>query len=269
MPRGYLHGQDNDILTLFRRRTAENSTKFLLPHLTPTNRLLDIGCGPGSITSSLKAYITSGTIIGVDIDPSVVSQASAIYTKDGLTFQQAGLPNLPFPDSSFDIVLAHMVMHHLRKGTHADALLEMKRVLKPGGLLAVADASLNDTVIAPEHPGVQKFARALADSTDAHGDVEAGHRMPRLVREAGFERIEVSGKVQDFGLPDGYIAFAKVMRARLETSNMVDSWRRIGLVPEDEIQEMKEGLEIMANSQDGMLFIPDVEVLARKPLEIV
>ena len=75
MPEVYTHGHHESVLRSHRWRTAENSAAYLLPHLKPHMRVLDIGCGPGTITAGLAGYVPDGHVTGIDAAPDIVEQA--------------------------------------------------------------------------------------------------------------------------------------------------------------------------------------------------
>jgi ubiquinone/menaquinone biosynthesis C-methylase UbiE len=89
-------------------RTAAKEGAFFLPYLRPGMRLLDLGCGPGSITLGLAEAVAPGEVVGVDLQPSQVAQAQALSAARGVKnvrFEVADVYRLPFPDGSFDAVL--------------------------------------------------------------------------------------------------------------------------------------------------------------------
>ena len=111
-------------------RTASQEAAFFLPSLRPGIRVLDLGCGPGSITLGLAEAVAPGEVVGVDFQPSQVAQAQALGAARGLMnvrFEVADVYRLPFPDGSFDAAFAHVVLMHLREPVRA--LAEMRRVL--------------------------------------------------------------------------------------------------------------------------------------------
>jgi SAM-dependent methyltransferase len=71
----YTHGHHDAVLRSHRWRTAANSAAYLLPHLTPGQRLLDVGCGPGTLTVDLARLVEPGEVLGVDLDATVVAEA--------------------------------------------------------------------------------------------------------------------------------------------------------------------------------------------------
>jgi ubiquinone/menaquinone biosynthesis C-methylase UbiE len=129
----YTHGHHESVLRSHTWRTAENSAAYLLPALRPRLDLLDVGCGPGTITADLARRVAPGRVVGVDRAPDVLAQASAHASGQGVSIElQAGdVYALQFPDASFDVVHAHQVLQHLSAPVRA--LREMRRVLRPGG----------------------------------------------------------------------------------------------------------------------------------------
>src|SRR5690554_2028770 len=95
----YTHGHERSVLASHSARTAKNSAAYLLPHLKPGMHLLDVGCGPGTITLDLAALVAPGITIGIEnVDtPLVTARAEAIARSDTTTrFQLADVLNLPF-----------------------------------------------------------------------------------------------------------------------------------------------------------------------------
>ena len=102
----YFQGHHESVTKMHAVRTAEDSAGFLLPHLRKDMRLLDVGCGPGSISCSLSKYVPAGSVTGVDATETVLDQARA-SSKDlnNVSFQVANVvQGLPFPDECFDVV---------------------------------------------------------------------------------------------------------------------------------------------------------------------
>jgi ubiquinone/menaquinone biosynthesis C-methylase UbiE len=125
-------------------RTASQEAAFFLRFLRPGMRVLDLGCGPGSITLGLAEAVAPGEMVGVDVQPSQVAQAQALSAARGVMnvrFEVADVYRLPFPDGSFDALFAHAVLMHLREP--ARALVEVRRVLRPGGIVGVRDSDFS------------------------------------------------------------------------------------------------------------------------------
>ena len=108
-----------------RWRTAENSAAYLLPQLTPDAQVLDVGCGPGTISVDLADRVPEGSVTGIDAAPGIIEQArEAIGERRNLSFTTGDVYALDFPDDSFDVVHAHQVLQHL--GDPVRALREMR-----------------------------------------------------------------------------------------------------------------------------------------------
>src|ERR1700754_4743938 len=109
----YTHGHHESVLRAHRWRTAENSAAYLLPALTPGARLLDVGCGPGTITADLAALV--GSVTAVETAPAALDAARAVAADRGVAIEFAveDVHALTFADDSFDVVHAHQVLQHV------------------------------------------------------------------------------------------------------------------------------------------------------------
>src|SRR5262245_18403455 len=127
----YTHGHAPAVVRQHAQRTAEEAAAFLLPELRPGMRLLDVGCGPGSITRGLAERLALGEVIGLDPSKETIEGArrdAAARGLGNLHYQDGSVYQLPFPDSSFDVAYAHQVIQHLRE--RRAALAEMLRVVR-------------------------------------------------------------------------------------------------------------------------------------------
>ncbi len=118
-------------------------SRILIPHLNAAKTVLDVGCGPGTITAELARIRHEGTTIGIDSSEEVIAVATADYPKSArpnLSFRVGNALNLPFDDNSFDLVHAHQVL--LYTGDPAAGIREMRRVCIPGGIVAAREADL-------------------------------------------------------------------------------------------------------------------------------
>src|SRR5437016_1460749 len=137
----YTYGHSAVVVGVHARRTAASEAAFFLPCLRPGMRLLDVGCGPGSITVGLARAVAPGEVVGVDLAPDVLDAARTLAAEQDLSalrFEAGRAEALPFPDASFDAVFAHTLLEHVPDAT--PVLREMRRVLRPGGLLGGRDA---------------------------------------------------------------------------------------------------------------------------------
>ena len=159
----YSHGHHGSVVKSHARRTAQNSMAFLIPHLLPDHHVLDVGCGPGTITADVAHLVPQGRVIGGDAVESVVSQARELAESRGLSnlsFQTLDGNALPFEDASFDIAFCHQVLQHVKDPV--GLLREMRRVVKPGGgIVAARDADFGAFAWYPESALLDRFGLAL------------------------------------------------------------------------------------------------------------
>jgi len=190
---------------VYARRTGQVAA-FLAPHLRAGMRLLDCGCGPGSITVDLAQAVAPGDTIGIDLREDALAQARARARERriaNVAFQAASVYHLPFPDGSFDAAFACAVLQHL--AAPLVALQEIRRVLKPGGVIGIVDAS---STITFRHP-----TNALLEKWDTFRGLEREYTSGRpsdalqlraLLREAGFARTQASASMAtEAGPPAG------------------------------------------------------------------
>ena len=138
-------------------RSAAKWVGFFLPHLRPGMSLLDCGCEVGSITLDPAGVVAPGQVVGIDTDPEQLDIARSRAQRRGVTnarFEAASVYKLPFADASFDAALAHTLLVHLSDPLRA--LKEMRRILKPDGIVAVSDDDFSTLVISPSTPLLEK-----------------------------------------------------------------------------------------------------------------
>jgi SAM-dependent methyltransferase len=200
------------------RRTAAKEAAFLLPYLRPGMRVLDVGCGPGSITLGLAEVVAPGEAIGVDFQPLQVAQAQALSDTRGLTntrFEVADAYQLPFPDCYFDVVFAHTLLWHLREPVRA--LTEMRRVLRRGGIVGVRDIDWGGRIHAPLTPVLEQWYEMTVRVRRRNGGNPFMARYQRqLLLDAGFARSEASASVWSAGKPEETRQCSSFLKAQLQ-----------------------------------------------------
>ncbi|KAK2602698.1 hypothetical protein N8I77_009207 [Diaporthe amygdali] len=257
-------------------RTAENSAGYLLPTLAelhkanPRLRLLDVGAGSGTISATLaKAIQPDGHVIATDIEADILPRAKAVADLAGITnidYQEADvLSRLPFEDSTFDVTHCHQVLAHLPRP--ADAIREMLRVTKPGGIVAAREGDLETECVWPDLPGLAKFhTLAAAVISMAGGSPKAGRQLLSWALQAGVSRDQVTP-----GL--GSWCYSEPQERKVWAQGMVDALqkgrlRSIGLssklATEDDLQEMVAAWEEWASADGAILGMMQGEILVRK-----
>ncbi len=198
MSEAYIQRDNRPFEAHLEERTASRAAAFLLPHLRPEMRLLDIGCGPGTITLGLAERLTHGQVLGIDVQPAMVERARQLAATRGLTnvrFDVADVYDLPVADGSVDAALAHMVLMHLREPVRA--LGEVRRALVPGGVVGLRDADLATTVRSPSTPEWEHFLDLRRRAHELQGsDPSAARRHRQYLLSAGFARTEAQATTE-------------------------------------------------------------------------
>jgi len=169
---------------LFARKPTEVHKKLVKQAaLKPGERALDVGCGPGTLVLFLATKVApGGEAVGIDASPEMIERATQKARKAGTAarFEMAAIESLPFADASFDVATSTFMLHHLPHDVQATGLSEVRRVLKPGGRLFIADFESN---------GGSFLGHLLSVLGHAHGS----STFPALeadLRHAGFEHVE-------------------------------------------------------------------------------
>ena len=196
----YTMGYSREFLQLLNRRNAQTHAAHLFPWLHSGSRVLDFGCGPGTITVGLAAAVHLGKVHGVDMEESQIEMArsaAAAGGHDNITFHVGNVYDLPFEDDYFDVAHCHAVLMHV-PDTQA-ALREVRRVLKPEGRLGcremIADGSFTEP--AREHlpEAWATFIRLLAANG---GHPQMGRQLKGALLDAGFDVTHASGSFDFF-----------------------------------------------------------------------
>ena len=152
--------------------------------LAAGQRVLDIGCGTGSLTLLVKRSHPEVAVVGLDPDPKALAQATRKAERAGLAvaFEQGFADRIGHPDASFDRVFSSLMLHHLTQPEKLATLREVRRVLVPGGSLHLLDFG----------PPRSRLSRALAHlahkAEHLHDNFE--DRLPGLMSEAGLVAAE-------------------------------------------------------------------------------
>lgn len=170
----------------FGDQQREKIVKLL--ELKPGEKLLDVGCGTGSLLKAAKRLHPDNEMTGIDIDKKVLEIAKRKLVSTGIQLVNTGAENLPFPEKSFDAVVSTLIFHHLPAAIKRKALLEIKRVLKPDGRFLLVDFGKIDGALKLVY--YAEMVLRLPEAETAKDNVEG--KIPSYLKEAEFEFKEVS-----------------------------------------------------------------------------
>jgi SAM-dependent methyltransferase len=260
----YTHGHAESVLRSHRWRTVENSAAYLIPRLTQELDLLDVGCGPGTITLDLAERVAPGHVVGLDAAPSAIDAAREAATHAGLTNLTLAVGDvyaLDHPDDTFDVVHAHQVLQHLLDPVAA--LREMRRVCRPGGVVAVRDAIYRAMSWFPSSPGLDRWLAVYCAVAEANGgQPDAGSRLRSWAIEAGFGRVETSASAWCYSADEERSWWGGLWADRIRSTPLGLRAVELGLATEADLRAMAEAWSAWADQPDGWFAVLHGEVLA-------
>ena len=257
----YTHGHHESVLRSHRWRTVENSAAYLLPHLRPGLRLLDVGCGPGTITADLATRLAPGTVLGIDASAEVIDAARRDHPD--VTFSVADVYDLGLEDASWDVVHAHQVLQHL--ADPVAALREMRRVVRPGGIVAARDSDYASFTWHPADGRLERWLALYQEIARANsGEPDAGRRLLSWARQAGFTRVDASASAWCFATATERHWWGSLWAERMTTSAIAQQARREGRATADELTAMADAWLSWAAVEDGWFAVLHGEVICTR-----
>ncbi|MFI9719705.1 class I SAM-dependent methyltransferase [Streptomyces sp. NPDC052396] len=263
----YVHGHHESVLRSHSWRTAANSAAYLLPELRPSMRILDIGCGPGTITADLAALVPQGRVTGLDPAGSVLERARSMAAQrglDNLEFTTGDVRALDFPDGSFDAVHAHQVLQHL--ADPVGALREMRRVCRPGGLIAVRDGDYAAMHWYPLSPGLDEWQRLYPRVARASGgEPDAGRRLLSWARCAGLTDVTATASAWCYATPADRAWWSELWAERTLASSYARLAVEGGHTDRAGLERIAEAWREWGRHPDAWFSVPSGELLCRVP----
>jgi ubiquinone/menaquinone biosynthesis C-methylase UbiE len=263
----YTHGHHRSVVTAHSARRASEAAAFLLPLLKSPMRLLDFGCGPGTITVDLAEKLKpGGSVVGIDMSEEVIAQAREHARSSGVSnvrFDTGNIYETGFDEGSFDVVYAHQVLHHL--SGPVKALAEAKRVLKPGGICGVREVDWGTSAIWPTNSRLERFLEIFHEVERRNGgDADAGRHLKDWFEQAGFSDLKVTASTWAFAEQAGLEWWGTQWSERIVHSNIATSAVKYGIATQAELEDIsKAWLEWMAAPGAFFSFI-HAEVIGTK-----
>lgn len=263
----YTHGHHESVLRSHRWRTAENSAAYLVGEVRPGMAVLDVGCGPGTITADLAELVApGGHVTAVDAAEDVVRQAAAYARERGLaeavTFAAADVHALDFPDDSFDVVHAHQVLQHV--GDPVRALSEMRRVCRPGGIVAARDADYAAMAWYPVAPGLDEWLGLYRRVALANGgEPDAGRRLRAWARAAGLTDVTCTTTSWCFATPEETAWWSSLWADRTTASSYASVATAGGHATPADLESAAKAWHTWGADPDAWFSVPHGEILCR------
>jgi len=260
----YLHGHHESVLRSHRWRTAENSAAYRLHRLHPGQSLLDVGCGPGTITADLARLVAPGRVTALEQTENALGLAREEIARQGLSnvdFMVGDVHDLlDIPDDAYDVVHAHQVLQHVADPVRA--LHEMRRACKPGGTVAVRDSDYGGFVWSPEIAELSEWMRLYQRlAREAGGEPNAGRWLLGLANEVGFTDVVASSSTWCFATADDRAWWGSVWAERVAASSFADRAMAVG-VHHDDLARIAEGWRKWAASPSGWFSVLHGEIIA-------
>lgn len=264
----YTHGHHESVLRSHTWRTAANSAGYLLGSIAPHMTILDVGCGPGTISADFALLVPQGHVIGLEHAPEVLDQARAIAVGRGLEnikFEVGDVHALEYPDNTFDIVHSHQVLQHI--SDPIQALREMRRVIKPGGIVAVRDTDFLGMTWYPDVSGMSAWRDMYIRVARSNGgEPNAGRQLHAWARKAGFDRARMTATAGTwcYNTNEERLWWSELWADRTVHSAFAKSAMDNGCASMDELEGIAETWRKWGAEEDGWFALIHGEVLCRK-----
>ncbi len=263
----YTMGYSDTFMTLLQRRNARSCAGHLLDRLRPGMRVLDFGCGPGSISVGLaEAVAPDGKLTGVDMEASQIEMATRESARSGVPaeFRVADVTDLPFEAETFDAAHCHAVLMHVPDT--AAAVAEVLRVLKPGGILAARESIIASSFFEPHFGTLQhawQIFGALTRGNGGHPDI--GKRLARIVIQAGFEVQEADAAFEMFATPEDRAFWYGFVNAWYFSDEVKAAANKHGIASAEQFDRWERDVKRWRESAGGISGLAWGHVVATKP----
>ncbi|WP_249401961.1 class I SAM-dependent methyltransferase [Streptomyces sp. YIM 121038] len=262
----YTHGHHESVLRSHTWRTAANSAAYLVGSLRAHMKVLDIGCGPGTITADLAALVPDGHVTGLDRAPEILDLARTTAAERGLAnveFTVGDVHALDYPDGSFDVVHAHQVLQHV--GDPVRALREMRRVCAPGGIVAARDSDYAAMTWHPRTPGLDDWLDLYRRVARANGgEPDAGRLLKSWALAAGFTDVTAGAGTWCYSTPEERAWWSGLWADRTVASSYADRAVESGHADAERLSAVAEAWREWGRAPDGWFAVLHGEVLCRR-----
>jgi ubiquinone/menaquinone biosynthesis C-methylase UbiE len=248
-------------------RNAADYADFLLPHLDEDFRVLDVGCGRGTITVGLAE--AAGHVVGVDWSDEEFAEArryAAEHQIENVEFRVGSVYALDFPVDHFDGSLCHSMLETLEGPL--DGLIEIQRTLKPGGVLGVACVEYGGLILAGPKVELLRWFYAIRERVwqlESAADPYRGRQLRGLLERAGFDRVVATSKYFCYGTGDAVKAFGRARAEDCSEPWFERSAKRHGLTSASDLNAMSQAWLEWSKSPDAYAAFAWCRALGWKP----
>jgi ubiquinone/menaquinone biosynthesis C-methylase UbiE len=251
----------------FADRRIASSAGFFLPHIQPGMTLLDVGCGPGSITLDFAEALAPAEVVAIDIDPEMLGRARATAEQRGVKnvrFEEGDIHDLKFPAGSFDAVWTSSVMQWIDRPDKAAR--EIKRVLKPGGVYASRDRANRGDIFGNSNPLVLRARRLHYRLVEKYGfSALIAERLRGVLLRVGFTNVTTTASYESRGTQEGARFMANLYKVHVEDEPAVDEIVGYGWATREELKSMVEAWNAWGEDPYSYYCLARVETVAWKP----
>lgn len=261
----YTHGHAEIVLRSHALRTVADSAAYLVEDLRPGKRVLDVGCGPGTITVDIAGRVDPGEVVGIEPVEQPLHQARAAAAEAGahnVSFHLGDVYALAAADDSFDVVHAHQVLQHLRDPVAA--LREMLRVCRPEGVVAARDADYAAMTWYPTDPSLARWLEIYRSVARGNGaEPDAGRRLLAWVYAAGAAEVRPSASVWCYATPEERASWAGLWSGRILESALARQAIEGGHADRDELEDIAAAWRAWSEHPDAWFAVLHGEIRCR------
>ena len=263
----YVLGYESKIVDMLNTHNLLREGRFFISHLKPGMRILDVGCGPGSISISFARCFPYITIVGIDIDQGQITQARDAARHQGLDnieFHVADVYALPFESESFDAIFAHTLFMHLAKPKAA--LQDLFRVIKSHGIIGIREGisgfeSFTDLALPRRFNSLGELFKQTFDKSQ--GVLDIGIKLKGLLHESGFDDIKISSHAEVYDQPDDLETLKSWYQSTFSTT-LGQEILKHGILSPEELKALIASMSNWPQDPGALSILCWVEYLAQK-----